>query len=207
MKSQKNIFKNLLLFFLTLISILNFSSCSYQYYYPQRLNVYAFDSAHQTKIITRPYMQIVGAQIGVARSFSKHFLVALNGQVNNSVFQLSKGASSMSANTFSYAPNLSAGFYSTNLSRNGFEITPQISYERNNLNIKYFPNNNFQEPATAFKKINYLIPSLQFSWYHMPQNRNNIFFTFRFSYLYADAFRDGLFNDTLLSKMGANHCA
>lgn len=194
-----NLFKKLFAIALLFETVIHFSSCSYQIFYPQRLTVYSFDSVNENKVITRPYMQIVGGQLGIAHSFSKHFFIALNGQLNSSVFPLTKGTNNYSATTFSFAPNFGAGYYHFNKNENGFEIVPQFSYERNNLFFHFYSTNNYQtEPDILTKRINYLIPGIQFSYYHIPENRTNLYFTCRFSYMYADELKNGLYlSDTI----------
>lgn len=170
-----------------------FSSCSYQIYYPQRLTVFNYDSAHQTEVITRPFMQIVGAQLGVSHSFTNHFFLEGSTQFNSTVFPLTKTPDGTSASVYTYSANAGAGFFSTNKIHNGFEIVPQFIFEHNQIYFNYYPNYLANKtPDHLIQRINFVIPALQFSYYHFPLHRTNVNLSCRFSYVFADALKNGI---------------
>ena len=154
--------------FFLVVMIFHFSSCSYQIYYPQRLTVFNYDSAHQTEVITRPFMQIVGAQLGVSHSFTNHFFLEGSTQFNSTIFPLTKSLDGTSASVYAYSANAGAGFFSTNKIHNGFEIVPQLIFEHNQIYFNYYPNYLANKtPDHLIQRINYLIPALQLSLIHI----------------------------------------
>ncbi len=193
METHKVFLKTVFYFSLIAISILNFNSCSYQIYYPQRLTVFNYDSAHETKVITRPFMQIIGAQLGVSHSFTNHFFLEGSTQLNSAIVPLYKTHDGTSATDYAYSVNAGAGFFSTNKVHSGFEIVPQVIVEHNQLYFNFFPNYYANTtPNHLTQRINFLIPALQFSYFHFPEKRNNIYLTCRFSYVFADALKSGI---------------
>ena len=195
-------------FFLSVIGFLCFAemlcSCSYQIYYPQRLNIYAFDSSHQTKTIVRPFMQIVGAQIGVAHSLSNHFFISGVTQLNSSLFHLEKGNRvSTQALTGAFSANAGVGYFSSNKNYNGIELSFQMIGEHNQINYHYFPAYTFgTKPIIINDRINYLLPSFQFAYNHFPSGKNNFSLGCRFSYALADEYKDGITLDNEANGFG-----
>ncbi len=173
--------------FLALIVIVNFSSCSFHYFYPLRVDVYGFDSSGQTKGVVEPYFNMLNLHLGIAHSFSDHIFTSVGVQgdckpidpFGENAFHRSRGV----------AANLNLGYYSHTNKGLGYEIVPGFSYERNIAVYTDYPflgggmtNQNWYYDSIT----RYSIPSLQGSVYRKGGN-SNVYFALRLSYLFVDS--------------------
>lgn len=175
--------------FLALLVTVNFSSCSYHYFYPQRVNVYAFDSAKQTKSSLCLSYNSLGVHFDIGHSFSNRFFISAGTSLNSNIIEYKYVAPQIFilkneekySNGFSTHINL--GFFKNENEHRGYEIIPGFFYERSKtVEVNHYYDS-WKGPYQIARKTisDFYTPTFQYSYY-LKKKKFNYSFALRFSY-------------------------
>lgn len=144
--------------FISLLSIACLSSCSYQFY-PQRVDVFCFDSARQTKTVIEPYFNTANFHLGVAHSFSKHLFFNISAQADLGI-PFTSLFNSNSSNGLSAGGGL--GYYKWQNEEFGFQLAGAFDFEKVKSKFidGWYDGNDYNDVIKS-SEFSMLIPSVQ----------------------------------------------
>ncbi len=182
--------------FLALIVTVNFSSCSYRYFYSQRIDVYAFDSSGQTKGVFEPGFDLLSMHLGIAHSFSNHLFLETGGQVGSTIFKLepwnykNNKQNDLIGRSNAYTVNGAVGFFKKNINGTQLQIEPGFIYEKcwgvaGNYVQDWYYSSEYYFDGKQFN-IDYFIPNIQSS-ISLKGKKSEWYFAGRVSCLITDS--------------------